>query len=76
MSSESIKPSVTLKSLLNPRLDYFNNSKFRVGFGESCLKPDTVAFLCNKIINVHITYGTKSLLHHGGTNFTVRHFFI
>ena len=76
MSSESIKPSLTLKSLLNPRLDYFNNSKFRVGFGESCLKPDTLAFLRNKIIKVHITYGTKSLLHHSGTNSTLRHFFI
>lgn len=34
------KPPATSDDSLNPRLDYFDNSKFQVEFDGSCLKPD------------------------------------
>ena len=54
MSDESIKLSTISDNSLNPRLDYFNNSKFWVEFDGSCLKSDSVSFAPNKIINFYI----------------------
>ena len=52
---ESIKPPAKSENSLKPRLGYLNNSKFRVEFYGSCLKPDKVTFAPNKIINFYIT---------------------
>ena len=40
LADKSIKPLTTTGNILVPRLDYFNNPKFRVEFIESCLKPE------------------------------------
>ena len=36
LSNESIKPPATSDNSLNPKLSYFNYSKFRVEFSGSC----------------------------------------
>ena len=44
LSSESIEPPITTVNSLVPKLDYFNNPKFRVEFNGSFLKPINASF--------------------------------
>ena len=59
LPNKSIKPPATLDNSLNPRLDYFNNSKFRLKFDGNCLKSDGVRFSAKKIISFYITFEMK-----------------
>ena len=66
LSNQSIKPGVkttVTSDTVNPRLDHFNNPKFRVEFDVNCLKTDQVTFTRNKITNLYTTYEIK----HGDT---------
>ena len=71
LSGESIKLPATLDDILNPRLDYFNNPKFRVQFNGSCLKTDSVGFNY-KSIDLYINYEIKSWLYFTDNGFTLR----
>ena len=71
LSGESIKLPATLDDILNSRLDYFNNPKFRVQFNGSCLKTDSVGFNY-KSIDLYINYEIKSWLYFTDNGFTLR----
>ena len=60
-SDENIKPPTITGNSPIPEHDYVINSKFRVEFNESCLKPDMAAVPTNKIINFYITLLTMFL---------------
>ena len=51
---EIIKIPTTTAYSLVPRLDYFNNPKFREEFNGSLLNADRVTFALNKIIHLSL----------------------
>ena len=53
---ESIKPPATSDNSLNPKLNYYNNTKIRVQFTGSCLKQPKFRFTHKKVVNIYIVY--------------------
>ena len=73
LSNEFIKPPTTKNNSLNPKLDYFNNPKFRVEFEESCLKPVAKQVTPNnKKISFYIVYEIKLRSLHNSGKFSAR----
>ena len=55
LSNEKLLPPTILNNSLSPKLKC-HNSKIRVGFEGSCLKPDKVTFIPNNVVNLFIVY--------------------
>ena len=50
---------IYITNRLNPRLDCFNNTKFRVEFNGGWLNSANVPFAVDKIINLYIAFEMK-----------------
>ena len=55
LSNEKIWPLTISNNSLSPKLKC-HNSKIRVEFEGSCLKPDKVTFITNNVVNLFIVY--------------------
>ena len=55
LSNEKIWPLTISNNSLCPKLKC-HNSKIRVEFEGSCLKPDKVTFIINNVVNLFIVY--------------------
>ena len=55
ISNESIKPTTTSDSSLNPELNYYG-TKTRVKFTKSCLKQSSHILTHKKVVNIYIVY--------------------
>ena len=56
VSNESIKPPTTSNNSLTPEFSYYNNTRTRVKFKESCLKQSNFTFTHKKIVHIYIVY--------------------
>ena len=56
---EGIKPPSTSGNSLNPRTDYFDNSRLRVKFDGNCLKQSKVTLTHKQVVNTYIVYETN-----------------
>ena len=56
VSNESIKSPTTSNNSLTPKFSYYNNTRTRVKFKESCLKQSNYIFTHKKIVNIYIVY--------------------
>ena len=62
---------IYISNKLNPRLDCFNNTKFRVEFNRGWLKPANIPFALDKTINLYIAFEMKSWPFYVDNDFTL-----
>ena len=74
VSNKIIQPPTTKNNSLNSKLDYFNNSKFRVKFEGRCLRTIAKPYIPNKIIRLYIVYEIKLWSIDNTGKFVVRNF--
>ena len=66
-----MRPPATSDNSLDPRLNSYSCTKFRVEFNRNCLKTDSAGFN-HKSINWYVTCEIKPWLHYTDNGFTLK----